>query len=137
MKLKLVYKGGPTSGFHGHRGREGKVGGSVPGRDLGGRIYTSYEHYAHERGFGVKRRSGKYAGEKFTLNRHKYEIIQSIPPTRGPGGMKAYLHTYDSTTQEEVTFILNSDGTVERRGEKGTPKLVEQDFPIRYEFFEH
>ena len=31
MKLKFSYKGGTGSGHHGHAGRPGKVGGSVPG----------------------------------------------------------------------------------------------------------
>ena len=30
MKLRMVYKGGPGSGHHGHKGRPGKVGGGLP-----------------------------------------------------------------------------------------------------------
>lgn len=32
MKLRVRIKGGPGSGHHGHRGRPGKVGGSLPGK---------------------------------------------------------------------------------------------------------
>lgn len=135
MKLKFQYKGSSTSGDFGHRGRPGKIGGSAPRRDLGGQTFGSYDEYAVARGIGAKRRSGKFAGEKFSLNRHKYEVIQSIPPMRVGGKMRAYLHTYDETKMEEVLFYLNEDGTVERKGEVGGTKLVEQDFPIKYEDF--
>ena len=30
MKVKFTYKGGHGSGHHGHAGRPGKVGGSLP-----------------------------------------------------------------------------------------------------------
>lgn len=41
MKLKLVHKGGPGSGHHGHKGRPGKRGGSLPGKGRrGGGVFS-------------------------------------------------------------------------------------------------
>ena len=42
MKLTLRLKGGPGSGHHGHSGRPGKRGGSLPGAG-GGMVYGSME----------------------------------------------------------------------------------------------
>jgi hypothetical protein len=40
IDLKLVLKGGPGSGHHGHGGRPGKRGGSSPGKGGGIRVWT-------------------------------------------------------------------------------------------------
>ena len=50
MKLSLKFKGGPGSGFHGHKGRPGEVGGSsslddiVPGTGLTRRQIEAQHH---------------------------------------------------------------------------------------------
>ncbi len=55
MKLTFRYKGGAGSGFHGHQGRPGKQGGSVPEGSPDMSNMTDYDKY--QQGEGKRRRA--------------------------------------------------------------------------------
>ena len=52
MKLTIRLKGGPGSGHHGHAGRPGKVGGSLPGKGGSGIPRVGDEIYLDNFGYG-------------------------------------------------------------------------------------
>ncbi len=125
MKAIIIRKGGPTSGFRGHAGRPGKVGGSAS---------QGYEAYSHNLGVAPKERRGKLSGKHFSFSGHRYEIIQSIPSQESPdykrlyGGAIAILHVYDTAGKRDHTFMLVDTGEVRFDGQK-----VEGKFPFKFE----
>ena len=76
MKLRMVYKGGPGSGLHGHAGRPGKQGGSAPEGAAG--ASPNLEAKARQAQADMEEASRTRDAEGVLNALRKYDIASSI-----------------------------------------------------------
>lgn len=100
MKAKFVFKGGAGSGHHGHAGREGKRGGSLPGTGGG-----SGENIAST-AFPVKKGWNAYAYDNNDVPHGMTKVVRTRQGKRGVYVMDH--HGYGRKTDERYSVISST-----------------------------